>query len=115
MIYDFFSDLILQFEPDCISMERLFFSKNVKTALIVEEVRGSIMLLSAQQSVKLFQYTPLQIKKTLTSYGQASKLEVKMVAQQIVGCDLPKSDDACDAVAAAICHVYNEDLGDIYD
>ncbi|MCK5848852.1 MAG: crossover junction endodeoxyribonuclease RuvC [Caldisericia bacterium] len=114
-VYDFFTELVIQFEPDCISMERLFFAKNVKTALLVEEVRGALMLLSAQQSIDLFQYTPLQIKKTLTSYGQASKLEVKMVAQQLVRCDLPKSDDACDAVAAAICHAYNEDLGDIYD
>ncbi len=112
-IYDFFQDLILQYKPTCIVMEKLFFAKNVKTALTVEEVRGSIMLLSAQQNIQLVQYTPLQIKKTLTSYGTASKEEVKMVSESILNLTLPKSDDACDAVAAAICHAYNNDWGDI--
>ncbi|MDD4028152.1 MAG: crossover junction endodeoxyribonuclease RuvC [Caldisericia bacterium] len=112
-IYEFFQQLILTYHPDCMAMERLFFSKNVKTALVVEEVRGSLMLLSAQQDLKLIQYTPLQIKKTLTHYGQASKMEVKLVSESLLNMALPTSDDACDAVAVSLCHAYNCDWGDI--
>ncbi|HPJ12535.1 MAG TPA: crossover junction endodeoxyribonuclease RuvC [Caldisericia bacterium] len=112
-IYDFFQQLILTFRPDCMVMEQLFFSKNVKTALVVEEVRGSLMLLCAQQNMSFAQYTPLQIKKTLTHYGQASKMEVKLVSESILDISLPTSDDACDAVAASLCHAYTFDWSDI--
>ncbi len=114
-IYEFFQQLIFTYHPDWMAMERLFFSKNVKTALAVEEVRGSLMLLSAQQDLQFIQYTPLQIKKTLTHYGQASKMEVKLVSESLLNMTLPTSDDACDAVAVSLCHAYNCDWGDIYD
>lgn len=103
-IYDFLAAKIHEFSVDAISIEKIFFNKNVKTAMIIEEVRGAILLLSAQNDIPISQYTPLQVKKCLTLFGKASKLEVKMIAEQILGTPLPKSDDACDAVAVALCY-----------
>jgi crossover junction endodeoxyribonuclease RuvC len=103
-IYDFLQGKIKEFDLSAISIEKIFFNKNVKTAMIIEEVRGAILLLSAQHQIPIYQYTPLQVKKCLTLFGKASKLEVKMIAEQILGAPLPKSDDACDAVAVALCY-----------
>jgi len=87
--------------------------------MIIEEVRGAILLLSAQQDIIISQYTPLQVKKCLTLFGKASKLEVKMIAEQILKITLPTSDDACDAVAVALCYSLmgstEEDENDIFD
>ncbi len=110
-----FSTIRSPFHPNCMVMEQLFFSKNVKTALVVEEVRGSLMLLCAQQNMSFAQYTPLQIKKTLTHYGQASKMEVKLVSESILDISLPTSDDACRCGAASLCHVYTFLIGVTYD
>jgi crossover junction endodeoxyribonuclease RuvC len=103
-IYDFLDGKIREFELSAISIEKIFFNKNVKTAMIIEEVRGAILLLSAQHNIPISQYTPLQVKKCLTLFGKASKLEVKMIAEQILATTLPRSDDACDAVAVALCY-----------
>lgn len=118
-IYDFLQSKILEFQPSAIAIEKIFFNKNVKTAMIIEEVRGAILLLSAQQDIIISQYTPLQVKKCLTLFGKASKLEVKMIAEQILKITLPTSDDACDAVAVALCYSLmgstEEDENDIFD
>jgi crossover junction endodeoxyribonuclease RuvC len=106
-IYDFFSVKISEFNVDQLAIEKIFFSKNVKTALMIEEVRGILMLLSTQMGISVFQYTPLEVKCTLTMYGRASKLEVKMMVERMIDTKLPKSDDACDAVAIALCHLYS--------
>jgi crossover junction endodeoxyribonuclease RuvC len=103
-IYDFITSKVQEHSVAAISIEKIFFNKNVKTAMIIEEVRGAILLLSAQHQIPISQYTPLQVKKCLTLFGKASKLEVKMIAEQILGIPLPKSDDACDAVAVALCY-----------
>jgi len=106
-IYDFFSEKIKQYPVNEIVIEKIFFCKNVKTALMVEEVRGILLLLSKQMDIPVFQYTPLEVKSTLTLYGRASKLEVKLMLEKIINTELPKSDDACDAVAIALCHFYS--------
>ncbi len=103
-IYDFFSTLLTKHPVGSISIEKIYFNKNVKTAMIIEEVRGALLLLSAQHSISIHQYTPLEVKKSLTLFGKASKLEVKLMAERIINSALPKSDDACDAVAVALCH-----------
>lgn len=104
LIYEFLLELSQKYSFTCVAMEKVFFSKNVKTALSIEAVRGVLMLFGAMQSLQVFQYTPLEVKKTLTMYGQASKHEVQLVAEGILGHSLPASDDACDAVAVALCY-----------
>jgi len=118
LIYDFFCSLLAKYDVGSISIEKIFFNKNVKTAMIIEEVRGALLLLSAQKSISIHQYTPLEVKKSLTLFGKASKLEVKLMAERIINSPLPKSDDACDAVAVALCHSIlekEEEPIDIFD
>ncbi len=104
LIYEQMEALAQRFTFTSLALEKVFFSKNAKTALTIEAVRGVLMLFGAMHQINVHQYTPLEIKKTLTMYGQASKLEVQMVAEGILGHSLPASDDACDAVAVALCH-----------
>ena len=117
-IYNFLKGLLNEHHVDAIAIEKIFFNKNVKTAMIIEEVRGAILLLSAQHTIPISQFTPLQVKKCLTLFGKASKLEVKMIAEQILHLTLPSSDDACDAVAVAICYSLmgsQEEGNDLFD
>lgn len=104
LIFEFLKEKANSYSPDCFAIEKLYFNKNTKTALTIEEVRGTILLLSAQLNIEIFQYTPLEIKKTLTMYGKASKLETKIILESMLRTELPKSDDACDAVGVAVCH-----------
>jgi crossover junction endodeoxyribonuclease RuvC len=98
------TDIIKRYQPKLISVEELFFCKNVKTALIVGHARGVVLLTARQNGVPLVEFTPLQIKQAVSSYGKASKLQVqKMVALILNLKELPKPDDAADALGAAIC------------
>jgi crossover junction endodeoxyribonuclease RuvC len=98
------TDIIKKYQPRSMSVEQLFFCKNVKTALIVGHARGVVLLTARQNGLFLSEFTPLQIKQAVSSYGKASKLQVqKMVALILNLKELPKPDDAADALAAAIC------------
>ena len=100
-------NLLAEFKPDYCSVEKLFFAKNTKTALLVAEARG--VILQTLSSFKLIpeEYTPLQIKIAVTGYGQADKKQVQNMTKLILKmATLPKSDDAADALACAICHAH---------
>lgn len=106
-IFDFFSQKMDQHGLTDLAMEKIYFNKNVKTALTIEEVRGVLLLAGSQHQLQIGQYTPLEVKKTLTEFGRAAKAEVKWMAEKILQCELPPSDDACDAVGVALCHYFN--------
>ena len=96
--------IIKKYKPDLIAVEQLFFCKNVKTALTVGHARGVILLSARQNNVSILEFTPLQIKQAVSTYGKASKMQVqKMVKLLLNLTELPKPDDAADALAAAIC------------
>lgn len=96
--------IIKKFRPDLISIEELFFCKNVKTALIVGQARGVIVLTAKQHKVPAVEFTPLEVKQAVSSYGQAGKLQVQKMVKIILNLkELPKPDDAADALAIAIC------------
>ncbi len=106
ILYDSIFKLASRYQPDVISVEKLFFCKNVKTAIKVGQARGVILLASGQAEAKLTEYSPLEVKKTITGNGNADKKAVqKMVQNELKLTDLPKPDDAADALAIAICHV----------
>jgi len=107
LIFDFFSNKIEQYAFTSLAMEKIYFNKNVKTALTIEEVRGVLLLTGSMHQLQIGQYTPLEIKKSLTMFGRAQKTEVKWMAEKILQCELPASDDACDAVGVALCHYFN--------
>lgn len=105
IIYRSLTEIIKKFSPEIIAVEKLFFSKNVKTALSVGEARGIVLLAAAQNKLKLYEYTPLQVKMVLSGYGKASKGQIKeMVKIHLALDEVPRSDDAADALAIALCH-----------
>jgi len=88
-------------------VEKLFFFKNLKTALPVSEARGVILLAAANQKIKIIELTPLQIKMGVCGYGRADKQQVQKMLKEILGLEkIPKPDDAADAIAAALCGAY---------
>lgn len=104
-IYDSLTDIIAETKPDVMSIEKLFFARNVTTAMSVSHARGVAMLAGRKGGMPIAEYTPLQIKQTLTGYGKADKKQVQeMVRLHLALADIPKPDDAADALAAAITH-----------
>ena len=103
-IYDGIEEIIQKFQPDQVAVESLFYFKNQKTVMKVSQARGAI-LVAAQKNVKIIQeFTPLQIKQALTTYGRADKSQMQEMVKRILGLDkIPKPDDAADALACAIC------------
>jgi len=98
------SKLLRKYHPATVGIEKLFFSKNVKTALSVGEARGVAVLTVWQHRVPMREFTPMQIKQALTGYGLATKTQIqKMVQRQLNLESIPKPDDAADALAVAIC------------
>ena len=105
-IYDDMTELCKAFSPDAIACEELFFNTNQKTVLSVGQARGVIVLGLAQKGLALHEYTPLQVKQTVAGYGRAEKKQVMEMVRRLLGMDdLPRPDDAADALAVAICHV----------
>jgi len=104
-IFKELTEIIKHNQPDQISVEKLFFSQNVKTAISVSHARGVILLAAKQAGLEIGEYTPQQIKQALTGYGKAKKDQVQTMVQTILQLDTPiKQDDCADAIAAAICH-----------
>ena len=98
--------IIKKYQPALMAVEQLFFCKNVKTATAVGQARGVILLTGRLNKVRLFEATPLQVKQSVCAYGQAEKLQVQKMVKLILDLkELPKPDDAADALAIAICAV----------
>ena len=99
------SELIKTFKPDAIAIEELFFNTNQKTAVAVAHGRAAVILAGEEHGIPMFEYTPLQVKKAVAGYGRASKSQVmEMVKRLLLMEQIPKPDDAADALAIAICH-----------
>lgn len=104
-IFDGLTEIIAETNPDVMSIEKLFFAQNVTTAMSVSHARGVAMLTGRKARLAIAEYTPLQIKQTLTGYGRADKKQMQeMVKLQLGLQQVPKPDDAADALAAAITH-----------
>ena len=107
-IYNSMHEIIKENQPDLISIEKLFFSKNITTGISVAEARGICLLVAKQKNLPIYEYTPNEIKKTLTGYGSAGKKQMQeMVKIQLGLLTVPKPDDAADALAAAITHLFS--------
>lgn len=104
-IYDGLTQIISETKPHVMSIEKLFFAQNITTAISVSHARGVAMLTGKQAGLTIAEYTPLQIKQTITGYGKADKKQVQeMVKLHLQLNSIPKPDDAADALAAAITH-----------
>ena len=104
-IFDSLTSIIAETKPDVMSIEKLFFAQNVTTAMTVSQARGVAILAGRKGGMPVAEYTPLQIKQTVTGYGKADKKQVQeMVRMQLGLAEVPKPDDCADALAAAITH-----------
>jgi crossover junction endodeoxyribonuclease RuvC len=97
-------EIIQAHHPDEMSIEDIFFAKNVKSALKIGHVRGAALVAAIQYGLKVFEYTPLQIKQSVVGYGRASKNQVRAMVKLILNLDPQLSLDTADALAIAICH-----------
>lgn len=105
IIYDSLDEIINDTKPQAVSVEKLFFARNVTTAMAVSQARGVVLLISQQKEIPIFEYTPLQIKMALTGYGKADKKQIQEMVKVILGLKtVPKPDDCADALAAALTH-----------
>lgn len=106
LLFDQIEQLILLHQPDACSVEKLFFQRNVSTAIAVGQARGVILLAVGRAGVPLSEYTPLEVKQAVTGYGAADKKQVQEMTRVLLNLDeIPKPDDAADALAIAICHL----------
>lgn len=97
--------LLEQFKPEEMAVEELFFSKNITTGIAVAHGRGVILLAAEKLGVPIFEYTPMQVKQAVAGYGGADKRQVMLMTQRLLGMkEIPRPDDAADALAIAICH-----------
>ena len=110
-IYDELTDIITQTKPDMMSVEKLFFARNVTTAMTVAQARGVVLLTAMQNKLPIHEYTPMQIKQAITGYGKADKKQMQEMVRVLLGLsEIPKPDDAADALAAAITHSMSANL-----
>lgn len=105
IIFDQVSKLIDEFNPSEMSIEKLYFQNNHKTAIDVAQARGVILLAARKYKIPIYEYTPLEVKMSITGYGKAQKHQImEMTKKLLLLKDTPKPDDAADALAIAICH-----------
>jgi crossover junction endodeoxyribonuclease RuvC len=96
--------IIKKYKPDAIGIEKLFFCKNAKSALAVGQARGVVMLTAQKNRLPISEFTPLQVKQAVSAYGKATKTQVQKMVKLILNLkEVPKPDDAADALAVAIC------------
>lgn len=112
-LFDGITELVKGYRPEAVAVEQLFFNTNVTTAMTVGQARGVAMLAAYRAGVEVFEYTPLQIKQAVTSYGRAEKHQVQEMVRTLLNLrGIPKPDDAADGLATAICHAFSAPLGD---
>lgn len=104
-IYNDMCTVLDMFRPDCMSIERLYFTNNKTTGIDVAQARGVTLLAAVQRNIEIFEYTPMQVKQAVVGYGKAEKHQVQEMVKNILHLsEIPKPDDTADAVALAICH-----------
>lgn len=110
-----FDVLIDKYKPDAIAIEELFFTNNQKTAILVAEARGAILLTVYRKCKNLYEYTPLQIKQAMTGFGRADKKQIQLMVTRFLNLDkIPKPDDAADALAVALTHAQTNRLAGLF-
>lgn len=109
IIYEDISQLLDIYKPESLAIEKLYFQNNQKTAIDVAEARGVVLLAASQRNILIREYTPLEVKKSITGYGQAVKKQVQEMTKRVLNLPaIPKPDDTADALAIAVCHAHTD-------
>lgn len=107
-IYQRLKELLLLHQPESGAVEKLFFQKNVKTAISVSQARGVALLALAECGLKAYEYSPVEVKQAVAGFGAADKNQVQQMVRALLHLpDIPRPDDAADALAIAICHLHS--------
>lgn len=111
-IYEELTDIIATNKPTVMSVEKLFFSKNVTTGMTVSQARGVVLLTAQQAGIQIVEYNPMQIKQAITGYGKADKKQMQEMVRVLLGLqEVPKPDDCADALAAALTYASAAKMG----
>ena len=114
-LYKRIKELILLHHPEMGAVEKLFFERNVRSALSVGQARGVALLAMAELNLKIGEYTPLEVKQAVAGYGGADKNQVQQMVKTILELEsIPHPDDAADALAVAICHIHSVKIRNLY-
>lgn len=115
MLEEGVNKILNKYKPDEIAVEELFFVKNITTGIPVAHARGVMLLTCIKYCGKLYEYTPNQIKMSLTGYGRADKLQMQQVVTSLLHLSkIPRPDDAADALAVALCHAHTSRFGKLF-
>ena len=115
-LYRKLSELLLLHRPESGAVEKLFFQRNVRTALSVGQARGVVLLALAEAGLTIGEYTPLEVKQAVAGYGGADKNQVQQMVRSLLDLpDIPRPDDAADALAVAICHLHSARIQSLYN
>lgn len=110
-VYEGMVQLIDKYKPDAVALEKLFFNRNVTTAMSVGQARGVLVLAAVQKGLPVSEYTPMQVKQAIVGYGKAEKRQVQEMTRMFLKLQaIPKPDDVADALAVAICHAHSYTL-----
>lgn len=105
--------LIERYQPTCMAVEEIFFSRNSTTAMGTAQARGVAIVAGARAGIPVYEYTPIQVKKAVTGYGRADKEQVQYMVSRLLSLrTIPQPDDAADALAVAICHAHSGNRSD---
>lgn len=116
MLEEGINNILNKFKPDEIAVEELFFSKNITTGIPVAHARGVMLLTCIKYCGRLYEYTPNQIKQSLTGYGRADKVQMQHVVTSMLRLNkIPRPDDAADALAVALCHAHTSRFGKLFN
>jgi crossover junction endodeoxyribonuclease RuvC len=114
-LYQRLRELLSRFHPESGAVEKLFLQRNVRTAISVGQGRGIALLALAEAGISVAEYTPLEIKQAVTGYGGAEKMQVQQMVKYLLGLsEIPRPDDAADALAVAICHLHSARTQSLY-
>lgn len=118
-VYEGMRQLIEKYKPEAVAFEKLFFNRNVTTAMSVSQARGVLVLAAVQSGLPIAEYTPMQVKQAIVGYGKAEKKQVQEMVRMFLKLQaIPKPDDVADALAVAICHAHsytlNSKLNEVY-
>ena len=111
-LFDGVTELVKGYHPETVAVEELFFNTNVTTAITVGQARGVVLLAAYRAGIEVAEYTPLQVKQAITSYGRAEKRQVQEMVKSLLRLrEIPKPDDAADGLAIAVCHAFSSRIG----
>ncbi len=110
-LFEKLSEVISNYRPDIVAVEQPFVAKNVRTALAIGKAQAAAMLAASRQGIPVFEYTPAEVKRVVTNYGASSKEQIQEMVKLLLGLpEIPRPDDAADALAVAICHLRQRHL-----